>query len=75
MYLFVFRSPILEAFFLTASVFRLSCFDILAVGLCGKSFFNSAISAGFQSGLFLLLFFAAFFFFAILFSLTLNFVF
>lgn len=58
---------------MTASVLRLSCFAILAVGLCGKSFFSSAISAGFQSGLFLLLFFAVFFFFAILFSLTLKF--
>jgi len=40
MYFFDLRSPILEAFFFTASVGRLSFEAILAVGLLGKSFLS-----------------------------------
>ena len=40
MYFFDLRSPILEAFFFTASVGRLSFAAILAVGLLGKSFLS-----------------------------------
>jgi hypothetical protein len=40
MYFFDLRSPILEAFFFTASVGRRSFAAILAVGLLGKSFFS-----------------------------------
>jgi len=64
-YCFDLRSFILEAFFLTASVFRPSFAAILDVGLFGKSFFKRLISALVQSPLGAF-FFAAFFFFAIL---------
>jgi len=40
MYFFDLRSPILEAFFFTASVGRLSFEAIFAVGLLGKSFLS-----------------------------------
>ena len=40
MYFFDLPSPILEAFFFTASVGRLSFEAILAVGLLGKSFLS-----------------------------------
>jgi len=40
MYFFDLRSPILEAFFFTASVGRPSFAAILAVGLVGKSFLS-----------------------------------
>jgi hypothetical protein len=59
------RSPIREAFFLTASVLRLSCLAILEVGLLGNSFFSSATSAGFHPPLGAF-FFAAFFFTALM---------
>ena len=70
-YLFDLRSPILDAFFFTASVLRLSFAAILEVGLVGKSFLSRLTSAfvhGFGA-LFLFeafFFFATFFFFAIL---------
>ena len=44
MYLEVFRSPILEAFFLTASKGLLSCAATFAVGLLEKSFLSILMS-------------------------------
>ena len=61
MYFFDLRSPILEAFFLTASVGRLSFEAILAVGLFGKSFLsrlNSLFDHKPLMSFFLLFFFA-----------------
>jgi hypothetical protein len=60
------RSPILDAFFFTASVGRLSLAAIEAVGLFGKSFLSWLMSAFVQSP------FTDFFFFAILCFLSLH---
>jgi len=73
-YFFDLRSPILEAFFLTASVLRLSSLAISEVGVVEKSFLSSLTSAGFHSfGAFFL--FAVFFFFAAFFFLAAFFLF
>jgi uncharacterized membrane protein len=60
MYLFDLRSPILEAFFLTASVALPSLPAISAVGLLGKSFLSKLTSLLDHPPLIVLLF--AFFF-------------
>jgi hypothetical protein len=63
-YFFDLRSPILDAFFFTASVGRRSLAAIEAVGLFGKSFLSRLTSAFVQSP-FAFFDFLAFFFFAI----------
>ena len=63
MYFFDLRSPILEAFFLTASVGLPSFPAIFAVGLLGKSF-RSRLTSLFDHNPLMAFFFA--FFFAIL---------
>lgn len=65
-YLFVLRSPILDAFFFTASVGRPSSLATSAVGVFEKSFLSSLISLGDHRP------FTTFFLFAILCSLLLN---
>jgi hypothetical protein len=77
-YFFDLRSPILDAFFLTASVGRPSCAAILAVGLVEKSLLSRLVSA-FDHGPFIAFFlftvfllFVTFFFFAILCFLSLK---
>jgi len=72
MYLFDLRSPILDAFFLTASVGRPSLAAIPAVGLSAKSLLSRLSSLVVQSPFKALFAFAAFFFFAILCFLSLN---
>ncbi len=71
-YLFVLRSPILDAFFFTASVGRPSSAATLAVGLLGKSFLSNWASLRDQRPFTAFFLFAAFFFFAILCFLSLN---
>jgi len=71
-YLFDLRSPILDAFFFTASVLRLSFAAILDVGLLGKSFLRRLTSFVLHRPFGAFLFFPAFFFFAILYALSLN---
>ena len=69
MYFFDLRSPILEAFFFTASVGRRSFAAILAVGLLGKSFL-SKLSSLFVHKPLMTFFFV--FLFAIAYSFRLN---
>lgn len=69
MYFFDLRSPILEAFFFTASVGRPSFAAIFAVGLLGKSFFSRLNSLFVHSPL-MSFFFV--FFFAIAYPFRLN---
>jgi hypothetical protein len=73
-YFFDLRSPILDAFFLTASVLRPSCLAILDVGLVGKSFFSRLTSLAGHIPFGAFLFFADFFLFAILSILSLNYI-
>jgi len=72
MYFFDLRSPILEAFFLTASVGRPSLAAIAAVGLVANSFLSRLTSLFDQSPFNAFFFLVAFFFFAILCFLSLN---
>ncbi len=62
MYFFDLRSPILEAFFFTASVGRPSLAAIWAVGLFGKSFLSRLTSLFDHKPLMSFFFFFVFFF-------------